>query len=365
MPKHFFLGQASHYTRAEVLAHTFSIGTAKSSRKLREFLTKKYQAKQVALTRNGRSALALALKAALPKNSEVIVNGFTCYAVLEAVKAAGMKPVFADIDTTTIHFNVKTLADTLEKHPDAEAMIIQNTFGITVDITAIEKFARQHNLKIFEDLAHCTGMLYQDGRMVGTVGVAAAMSFGKEKSIDTITGGALIVNDENLKIQAPTNRPKFGDSMRARFYPLFGAIYRTLSYIKLESVWMSFLIKTHQVERSANSRLDITERPAHFVAKRALKLFRKLPQNRPPIRQFVLVNFRDKALATLKEHGYYFDGFWFETPIAPERFYKLANFPEDECPVATMVAKSIINFPTHYSKSQLKLARKLIKEFEK
>lgn len=369
MPKHYFLGQNAHFSRRERLAHTFAFGLPKDSRKLHEYLANRYQTSpnHVAITKNGRSALAIALQFNLKKGSEVIINGFTCYAVIEALKAAGMKPVFADINRETLHFDAKTLKNALEKHPKVKGLIIQNTLGMPVDIESIEKFAQKHGLKIFEDMAHCAGVFYPDGREVGTVGIAAALSFGKEKSIDSITGGAVILHDASLPaIKAPSKLPKFSDTFRARFYPLFGAIYRGLTKIKLGSIWMGFLIKTKQVERSANSKLDLTRRPAHFVTKTALKQFQKLPKiGRPPIRTFYLVNNRDEVLNKLRQNGFYFDGEWFETPIAPERFYKKAHFPEDECPVAVEVAQKIINLPSHYNKAALKPAIKIIEEYTK
>ena len=368
MSKHYFLGQASKYTRSHRLAHTFAIGRKKDSRALREFLAKKYgsDVDHTALTKNGRSALAIALKSNLKEGSDIIINGFTCYAVIEAVKAAKMNPVFADIDKETLHFNAKTLEQTLSKHKNVKGIIIQNTLGNPVDIKAIEKVAKKHDLMIFEDMAHATGVFYKDGREVGTVGVATALSFGKEKSIDAITGGAVILRNTNLPvIKAPAKTPKLAATFRARFYPLFGAIYRALSYVKLEKIWMRFLLATKQVERSADNKLDLTERPAHFVAKMALKQLKALPKNgQKPIRKFIFVKNRDELIKKLRKNGYFFDGEWFETPIAPERFYKKSNFNEEECPVATEVAKTIINIPTQYSESALKPALKIIKEYE-
>lgn len=368
MSKHYFLGQAAHFSRAERLKHTFSIGRKKDFRKLRAFLADKYGSDidHVAITKNGRTALAIALKTNLEKSAKVVINGFTCYAVIEAVKAAGMTPVFADIEEKTLHFDAKTLEKVLASNDNVQGIIIQNTLGMPVDIAAIEKVAEEHGLKIFEDMAHCTGIKYADGREAGTVGVAAALSFGKEKSIDAITGGAVILRDLTLpSVKNPRKRPSFADTFRARFYPLFGAIYRGLAHIKLEKIWMGFLIKTHQVERSANSKLDFERRPAYFVAKTALRQLKSLPKDRQPIRKYVLVNNRDEVLAKLKDAGYYFDGFWFETPIAPARFYKKANFDEDECKTATRIAAEIINLPTHYDDKALEPALKIIEEYKK
>ena len=359
--KHYFLGRAANYSRQQIWAHTFAYGTAKDSRKLCNFLAHKYQSdtEHIALTKNGRSALALALKANFKKGDEIIVNGFTCYAVIEAVKAAGLTPVFADIDETTLHFNTETLAKVITKN--TQGLIIQNTFGIPVDITAIEKFATVHNLKIIEDLAHCAGVHYKDGREAGTVGVATVLSFGKDKSIDTISGGAVILRDPCLPlIPARSKAPKLPDRLRARFYPLFGATYRTLTHIHLASPFMALLLKIHWIERSADNTLDLTRRCTHWQAKLALKQLQNLPSK--PLRTFYLVKNRDEVLAKLAKSGYYFDGFWYETPVAPARYYQKTHFPESDCPIATRIAQQIINLPNYYTKTKLNKAIKIIKE---
>lgn len=368
MSKHYFLAQASRFSAGERFRRLFTIGTKKGQAQLCDYLAKKYGSDyaHVAIVKNGRTALAIALKSALEPGSKVVVNGFTCYAVLEALKAADMTPVFADINPETLHYDAKILESLLKKEPSVKAIVVQNTLGMPVDIARIEKLTQKNNLLIFEDLAHCVGVSYADGREVGTVGVAAALSFGKEKSLDAAAGGAVVIRDLNLPaVKTPTKRAKFADTFRARFYPTFCAFYRLLAKIKLETFWMGFLIKTHQVERSANNKLDFSRRAPLFVSKIILKQLQALPKNRPPIRKFVLVKNRDELLAKLKRKGYHFDGFWFETPIAPERFYKKANYDEAACPNATEVAKTIINLPTHYDESILNQALKIIKEYQK
>ena len=59
--KHYFLGLAGNYTRERRLKHTFSIGRKRDLMELEKFLEKKYEGKAI-LCKNGRSALALALK---------------------------------------------------------------------------------------------------------------------------------------------------------------------------------------------------------------------------------------------------------------------------------------------------------------
>lgn len=367
MSKHIFLGQASDYTFGECFAHAFSFASKKDSQALTDYLANRYKIKpeQVILTKNGRSALALALKAVAPKDSKVGINGLTCYAVIEAIKAAGLEPVYIDINAETLHFDETTLKTALKNEPNLKTIIIQNTFGIPADIEALEKLAKTKKIKIIEDLAHCVGTKYADGREAGTVGEMTALSFGKEKVINAISGGALIINNpEYDTIAVPSISPKISDSLRARFYPFFGRIYRKLSYVKLNGAWMRFLLSTHQVERSADSKLELKVRPSHLEMKTALKKFKKLPKNPPHLREFVLVENRSKLLAKLRKAGYYLDGFWYDTPIIPSRYYKKAKFDVEKYPVAAEISQKIINLPTHYSQKKLEKAYKIIEEHQ-
>lgn len=361
--KRFFLGQAANYSAREILSHTFTFGTPRDAKRLLTYLEKRYgtSGNHVALTKNGRSALAIALKFTLPKNSHVIINGFTCYAVVEAVKAAGMTPVFADIDKASLHFTHETLQKVISKK--TKAIIVQNTLGNPVDMKSLEKFANDHDLKIIEDLAHSVGVNYPDGRETGTVGVATVLSFGKEKSIDTITGGAVILRDPCLPaIKAPKLAPKFADRFRARFYPLFGATYRALKPLKLEKIFMGTLLKLKLVERSADNRLDLSRRPSFTTAKLALEQLKSLKNVKKPLRRHFFVENREKVLEELRAHGFFFDGLWYEKPVSPARYYKQVNFPEESCPVAVEVAKQIVNLPAYYPEKSLKTAIKIIKE---
>ena len=361
-----FLGQAANYRGGAAWRHIFACGTARNSRTLREYLANHYGAasiEQVALTANGRSAIAIALKASVPKDSKVLINGFTCQAVLQAVKAAGCVPIYADIDTDTLHFSANHVKELIKKHPDIKAIIIQNTLGIPVDITAIKKTAKE--CIIIEDLAHCTGVNYADGKEVGTVGDATALSFGKGKSIDTISGGAVIMRNPHLPpIKQPTHRQKLSDTLRARWYPLFGALARG-PFRSISKVWLGGLIKIHWIERSADAKLDVSARLTHWQAKLALKELQKLPKKgRGPIRGHYLVNDREDLLKELKDHGFNFEEIWYDVPVSPARNYNKVHFPEDECPNATKIAAQIVNTPTNYTATELKPAIKIIKKYE-
>ena len=362
-----YLGMAAGYTALECLAHTFIIGRRKDCRELKQYLRKRYGGEsaddtQVILCKNGRSGLCLALKAYFDRGDAVIVNGFTCYAVYEAVKAAGLEPVFADIDRENLNYNVETLEKSMNQK--IRGIIVQNSLGNPVDIIAIEKFAKKHNLTIIEDLAHCTGVKYPDGREVGTVGAAAAFSFGKDKSIDTVSGGAVVLREPcKREVKKPDKAPRPSDHLRARFYPLLGVICRGMMVVRAGGVLMRCFVKIHWVERSADNKLDLERKISKFEARLALTQFKNLRKSgEPALREFYLVENRDEVLKELRLARYFFDGLWYERPVSPERYYKKVHFPETRCKEAVFVSEHIINFPTYYPKDGMIRARKIVEK---
>ena len=370
--KRYFLGMAAGYSGRDIWRHTFAVGFRRDCRELKKYLRKHYgdgDNTRVVLCKNGRSALCLALKAYFQPGDAIIVNGFTCYAVYEAVKAAGLVPIWVDINKNDLNYNLKNLEEKIDKN--VKGIIIQNSLGNAIDIKKVEESAKKHNLTIIEDLAHCVGVKYADGREAGTVGVATAFSFGKDKSVDTVSGGAVVLRGNllsNLDNSLPHLSPKPSDHLRARFYPLLGRICRGLTGVHLGGVLMRCLLAIHWVERSADNKLDLDRKMSKFEAKLALRQLRELRRTgknggRGPIRDFYLVRDRGEVLKKLKQAGYYFDGFWYEKPVSPKRYYRRVHFPEESCPNAVAVAEQIINLPTYYSGADLAPARKIIEPY--
>jgi dTDP-4-amino-4,6-dideoxygalactose transaminase len=151
---------------------------------------------QAVLFSSGRAALAAALRALhVGVGDEVIVQAFTCVAVPAAVSWVGAKPVYADIDARTYNFSVESVRQNIS--PKTKAIIIQHTFGIPGPIEEIMLLARQHNLAVIEDCAHALGGAYK-GQDLGTFGDAAIVSFGRDKVVSSVFGGAAVARDANV-----------------------------------------------------------------------------------------------------------------------------------------------------------------------
>lgn len=149
----------------------------------------RYLGQPVVLTSSGRAALAAVLRAyAIGAGDEVIIQAFTCVAVPAAVAWTGAKPVFADIEVEGYNLNPQSVIARLT--PRTKAIIVQHTFGVPANWAALQSIANEHNVLLIEDAAHALGAKYQ-GRYIGTLADAAIFSFGRDKIVSSVFGGAV------------------------------------------------------------------------------------------------------------------------------------------------------------------------------
>ncbi|KXK11813.1 MAG: L-glutamine:2-deoxy-scyllo-inosose aminotransferase [Microgenomates bacterium OLB23] len=127
------------------------------------------------------------------EGDEVLLQGFTCVAVPNAVVWNGLKPVFVDVDD---HYN---LVDDLESYigPNTKAIIVQHTFGIAANMKAIALAAKKHNLFIIEDCAHALGGMYAS-QPLGSFGDVSIVSFGRDKVVSSVFGGAALTKNKTV-----------------------------------------------------------------------------------------------------------------------------------------------------------------------
>lgn len=144
---------------------------------------------------SGRSALGLLLKSLhLPKDSEILIQTFSCAVVPNAILYAGLKPVVCDIEDKTYNIDLVSAEKNITKN--TKILLIQHNFGYAQDIQPILDFCKKHNLILIEDCASALGCYYtfQGKRYhVGSFG-HAIYSFGREKQISTTIGGVIRLN---------------------------------------------------------------------------------------------------------------------------------------------------------------------------
>lgn len=150
----------------------------------------------VVLYTNGHLALENVIAAMqFPKGAEVITTPFTFASTTHAIVRNGLTPIFCDVnpDDYTIDVNnIKTLIT-----DKTVAIIPVHVYGNMCDIEAIDRIAKDHNLKVIYDAAHAFAVKYK-GISSANFGDASMFSFHATKVFNTIEGGAVCFRDDSL-----------------------------------------------------------------------------------------------------------------------------------------------------------------------
>lgn len=147
----------------------------------------------VYLTDSGRSALYLGLQAMhIGEGDEVLVPAYTCIVVTNAIRATGATPIVVDIDQD-LNVNESLLRAAVT--PKTKAILAQHTFGLPVDVHEIRDICNEYNLYMIEDCAHALGSHVGDAP-VGSFGDISFFSFGSDKVVSSVRGGALVVHNK-------------------------------------------------------------------------------------------------------------------------------------------------------------------------
>ena len=170
---------------------------------IRKLFNEKYGFKRTYFVNSGRSALYLLL-ISLDRDyrDEIILPSYTCVVIPNAIRFAGYKVVYCDIEEQTYNIDVNKLSDLISKK--TKAIIHQYTYGIPNNIEFVRKICKNSNILFIEDCAHALGSKYKN-MYTGTFGDAAFFSLQKTKMVTTYTGGILTVNNENINRSVKKN----------------------------------------------------------------------------------------------------------------------------------------------------------------
>ena len=158
-------------------------------------LKEKFQANNVELFTNGHTALDLALRA-LELEGEVITTPFTFASTTQAIVENGLKPVYADIEKEFYNLNPNNIEELISD--ETSAIVPVHVFGNPCEVEKIEKIAKKHDLKVIYDAAHAFGVRI-NGKPIVKYGDMSMLSFHATKVFNTIEGGALIFDDDEIR----------------------------------------------------------------------------------------------------------------------------------------------------------------------
>jgi perosamine synthetase len=333
----------------------------------------------------GRIALYSILKCLGVKHGdEVILPGFTCVVVPNAITYLGAKPVYVDIRPETYNLDPDQIAQSITER--TKAIIAQHTFGIPAEMDEIVQIARRHNLFLIEDCAHSLGSRYR-GQEVGTFGDAAFFSAQWSKPITTGLGGWAVVNNPELKekllsLHSQLLMPNTRETILLQLqYLIYTKIFSPSSFWRVQEAYRFLTHWGVALGSSSNDELA-SDRPARYEKKMSswqerflrLKLesldrhldHRKwlttlydqylpdrhrleLPANYDPVLVRYPIQVQDKERVLEEARRQRIEIWdWFLSPVHPKiTGWEKVQYEKGMCPVAEEICRHSIGLPTH------------------
>jgi dTDP-4-amino-4,6-dideoxygalactose transaminase len=338
-----------------------------------------------ALVYKGRDAIELALRALkVGEGDQVLTQAFACYAVEEGIVRSGAAPVYVDLERGKSFSGVAELERAYQAAPRAKAVLFQHTFGVPGPTRAQYKWCRSHSLLIIDDLAQALGSTDEAGALVGAQADAVVFSFGRDKIIDAVSGGAVLVREQTAveRLHAFTKAlpsPPLGAVVRDAYYPMttwkIRAFYRFGIGKLIAYCAKRFGLITSPLESATQQP---TQLPAS-AARRALRQWKVLKSQLAHRRMIAAEYYRfmEKELSGIEvpSESDLKRGAWLRVPLQlsnidaflkaaqdeeiflHDRWYRSAVdcstltcnsvYTAGSCPNAERFSQSVINLPTH------------------
>lgn len=374
----------------------------KLNEKLLQHLKKSDALKEISkdnlfLFNRGRDSIYFYLSSlGLNEGDEVIVQAFTCVAVVAPILWNKLKPVYIDIDAKTYNMDLSLLEEKITEK--TRAIVVQHTFGNIADMKRIRDIVNEVNeqrgegekIKIIEDCAHIFPSDFKGTYSVlGKYSDMLLFSFSQDKSISSTQGAASIILDtealdtakeEYSKLHKPTKKESLYNARYIKLWSLIKKyyftkvipytnitvgriliiIFRKLGLIrkqaKVDTIEFTGIEKLSQVQavllynqlekvskinkrREKITRLYDTNLKENFRFKTNSNLLLRYPillENKAEIKQKLL----EKEIIA---------GNWYSSPVHPlaEEELERVLYRFDSCPVAQRVGKNILNLPTN------------------
>lgn len=146
---------------------------------------------------NATVGLEIAIRA-MELSGEVIIPSFTFIATAHALQWQQITPIFCDVDPMTHNIDPNKVEALIT--PRTTAILGVHLWGRGCDVGALQEIADRHGLKLLFDAAHAFGCSH-GGRMIGGFGNAEVFSFHATKFINTLEGGVIATNDDDLALK--------------------------------------------------------------------------------------------------------------------------------------------------------------------
>ena len=273
---------------------------------------------------------------------DVVVPSFTFMATVGALRWAGLRPVFADVDANTT--NLDPIAAEAAITAETQAIVAVHNSGNPAEIDALESVARKHGVRLIFDSAHGFGSLYQ-GQALGSQGDAQVFSLSATKLLVAGEGGIVATNDDEIAARVRIGR-EFGN--RGDYDSVFPGINARMT--EFSALLGRFGLRNLEASALHRNRIATLYREK-LRGLPGVRFQEVMEGNRSSFKDFSLIIDADAfgltrdelsdALATenIETRKYY------DPPVHRQHAYKAFARPGQQLPNTDLLASSIINLP--------------------
>ncbi len=326
----------------------------------------------------GRDAIQCALEGlGIGRGDGVLTQALTCYAIEEAILRTGAIPVFVDIEKDHLNLSVATLQHTYGRAHTPRAVIVQNTLGVPADMEEIKKWCSEKKLVLIEDLAQSIGAVSSTGKMLGSYGDAVVLSFGRDKIVDAVSGGAVIFRrPANHKIET-SGRVHTGTIIKDMIYPALTWKIRKTHRILLGKIILRLfrnvglmtsavasptatatpmpapharltLYQWHKLDEGLAHRRKIGQTYlAHLNEKANILTSKQIVEQGANLRLPMVVENPDDLIKHLSFSNIYLADRWYRSPVDCGNLPVKSIYKQGTCPNAEKLSRTVVNLPTH------------------
>lgn len=133
---------------------------------------------------------------AIKKGDEVIGVAAGFPTTVNPILQFGAVPVFVDVDDRTHNIDAAKIEAAIT--PKTKAIMLAHSLGNPFNLDVVVELCKKYNLWLIEDCCDALGSLYK-GKMVGSFGDIATLSFYPAHHITMGEGGAVFTNSLELK----------------------------------------------------------------------------------------------------------------------------------------------------------------------
>jgi dTDP-4-amino-4,6-dideoxygalactose transaminase len=307
---------------------------------------------------SGTSAL-LAVLTCLDLKGEVILPSFTFTSDGHSLLWRNLKPVFADIDPETLNLDPSDITAKITRRTGA--IMPTHVFGNPCDISAIQKIAREHKLKVIYDAAHAFGATYKN-KPIAQFGDATIYSLTPTKVLTAAEGGLIATDNKKLAHKLKLFRHN-GDSFK-RSEEFLGLSSRLSEFHAILGLEGLRIFRQSQRRRLALVKLYKKElRNLPGISFQEIE-----PKGKHVYKDFTILvdskrfgSSRDQIITKMKENNIQ-TKVYFDPPLHKKKVY--TQYRNLSLPNTNFVSKHIMNLPlySHMSASEVLKVCNLIKK---